>query len=54
MIKLIYGLSYKSPSPPLLVDPLRLEELDNDNNQPATGATKAGGGWKESIDEAIT
>ncbi len=24
------------------------------NNQPATGATKAGGGWRESIKEAIT
>jgi hypothetical protein len=24
------------------------------NNQPATGATKAGGGWQESVDEAIT
>jgi hypothetical protein len=22
------------------------------NNQPATGSTKAGGGWKESINEA--
>ncbi len=24
------------------------------NNQPATGATKAGGGWGESIDKATT
>jgi hypothetical protein len=24
------------------------------NNQPATGLTKAGGGWKESVDEATT
>jgi hypothetical protein len=24
------------------------------NNQPATGATKAGGGWQESVNEAIT
>jgi hypothetical protein len=24
------------------------------NNQPATGLTKAGGGWRESIDEATT
>ncbi len=24
------------------------------NNQPATGLTKAGGGWGESIDEATT
>ncbi len=24
------------------------------NNQPATGSTKAGGGWRESVDEATT
>ncbi len=24
------------------------------NNQPAMGATKAGNGWQESVDEAIT
>ncbi len=24
------------------------------NNQPATGSTKVGGGWQESIDEATT
>ncbi len=24
------------------------------NNQPATGLTKAGGGWRESVDEATT
>ncbi len=34
--------------------PLRLEALDNHNNQPATGATKTGGGWQEGIDEATT
>jgi hypothetical protein len=28
--------------------------LDNHNNQPATGATKMGGGWQEGIDEATT
>ena len=33
---------------------MRLEALDNSSNQPATGATKAGGGWQESIDEAIS
>ncbi len=33
---------------------MRLEAFDNDNNQPTMGATKAGGGWQESVDEAIT
>ncbi len=33
---------------------MRLEALDNDNNQPAMGATKAGSGWQESNDKAIT
>ncbi len=28
--------------------------VTENNNQPATGATKAGGGWQESIDKAIT
>jgi hypothetical protein len=36
------------------MDSLRLEALDNHDNQPATGATKAGGGWQEGIDEATT
>jgi hypothetical protein len=40
--------------PPPLVDPLSLEALDNDNNQLATGVSKAGGGWKESIDDHST
>ncbi len=31
-----------------------MEASDNYDNQPATGATKAGGGWQESIDEATT
>ncbi len=31
-----------------------MEALDNHDNQPATGATKAGGGWQEGIDEATT
>jgi hypothetical protein len=36
------------------MDPLRLEALDNHDNQPATGATKTGGGWQEGINEATT
>jgi hypothetical protein len=44
-IKLIDGLSYVSSLPTLLMDPLILEALDNHDNRPATGATKAGGGW---------
>jgi hypothetical protein len=38
------------------MDPLILEASDNHDNQPAPGATKAGGGWgeEESIDEATT
>jgi hypothetical protein len=36
------------------MDPLCLEALDNHDNQPATGATKAGGGWQEGVDEATT
>ncbi len=31
-----------------------MEALDNHDNQPATGVTKTGGGWQESIDEATT
>ena len=31
-----------------------MEASDNHNNQPATGATKMGGGWQEGIDEATT
>jgi hypothetical protein len=42
------------PLPFLLMDPLILEMLDNYDNQSATGATKAGSGWQESIDEATT
>jgi hypothetical protein len=42
------------PHPLLLMDPLRLEASDNHDNQPATGATKAGGGWQEGVDEATT
>jgi hypothetical protein len=41
------GLSYVSSSPPALMDPLSFEALDNHDNQPATGATKVGGGWQE-------
>ncbi len=40
--------------PPPLMDPLHLEALDNHDNQPATGATKTGGGWQEGVDEATT
>jgi hypothetical protein len=36
------------------MDPLILEASDNQDNQPATGAMKAGGGWQESIDELTT
>ncbi len=36
------------------MDPLRLEASYNHDNQPATGATKMGGGWQEGIDEATT
>ena len=36
------------------MDPLHLEASDNHDNQPATGATKTGGGWQEGIDEATT
>jgi hypothetical protein len=36
------------------MDPLHLEALDNHDNQPATGATKAGSGWQEGVDEATT
>jgi hypothetical protein len=36
------------------MDPLRLEALDNHDNQPATGAMKAGGGWQEGVDKATT
>ena len=42
-----------SPLPPPLIDLLRLEALDNYNNQPVMGATKTGG-WQEGIDEATT
>jgi hypothetical protein len=33
------------------MDPLRLETSDNHDNQPATGATKAGSGWQEGVNE---
>jgi hypothetical protein len=36
------------------MDPLRLKASDNQDNQPATGATKMGGGWQEGIDEVTT
>jgi hypothetical protein len=36
------------------MDPLHLEASDNHDNQPATGVTKAGGGWQESVDKATT
>jgi hypothetical protein len=36
------------------MEPLRLEALDNHDNQPVTGATKTGGGWQEGIDEATS
>jgi hypothetical protein len=36
------------------MDPLRLEALDNQDNQPATGAMKAGGGWQEGIYKVTT
>ena len=36
------------------MDPLRLEVSDNHDNQPATGATKTGGGWQEGIDKGTT
>jgi hypothetical protein len=36
------------------VDPLSLEALENDSNQLATEASKAGGGWQESIDNHST
>jgi hypothetical protein len=42
------------PRPLPLMDPLRLEASDNHDNQPATGATKAGGGWQEGINKATT
>ncbi len=35
------------------MDPLLLEASDNHDNQPATEATKAGGGWQEGVDEAM-
>ncbi len=35
-------------------NPLHLEGSDIHDNQPATGATKTGGGWQEGIDEATT
>ncbi len=31
-----------------------MEASDNHDNQPATGATKAGDGWQEGVDEATT
>ncbi len=31
-----------------------MEASDNHDNQPATGATKTGGGWQEGINEATT
>jgi hypothetical protein len=33
---------------------LSLVAFDNHDNQPATGAMKAGGGWQESNDEVTT
>ncbi len=36
------------------MDPLHLEASDNHDNQPAMGATKAGSGWQEGVDEATT
>jgi hypothetical protein len=42
------------PCRPLLMDPLHLEASDNHDNQPATGATKAGSGWQEGVDNATT
>jgi hypothetical protein len=36
------------------MDPLRLEALDIHDNQPATGAMKAGGVWQEGVNEATT
>ncbi len=36
------------------MDPLCLEASDNHDNQPATGATKAGGGWQEGVNEGTT
>jgi hypothetical protein len=38
-----------SSPPPLLVDPLSLKALDNDNNHLAMGESKAGSGWQERI-----
>ncbi len=42
------------PHPLPLMDLLRLEASDNHDNQPVMGATKAGGGWQEGVDEATT
>ncbi len=42
------------PRPLPLMDPLHLEAPDNHDNQPATGATKAGGGWQEGVNETTT
>jgi hypothetical protein len=36
------------------VDHLILEALDNHDNQPAMGSTKAGSGWQESANEVTT
>jgi hypothetical protein len=36
------------------MDPLILEVSNNHDNQPATGAAKAGGGWQESANEVTT
>jgi hypothetical protein len=36
------------------MDPLHLEASDNHDKQPATGATRTGGGWQEGINEATT
>jgi hypothetical protein len=36
------------------MNPLHLEVSDNHDNQPATGAMKAGGGWQEGINEVTT
>jgi hypothetical protein len=36
------------------MDPLHLEALDNHDNQPATVATKGGGGWQEGVNQVTT
>jgi hypothetical protein len=36
------------------MDPLHLEASDNHDNQLATGATKAGGGWQEGVNKVTS